>query len=45
MDQRVKPPVTIGHEVSATVAEIGEGVTNVAVGDAVAVGQVLLTIA
>ena len=37
MDQRVKPPVTIGHEVSATVAEIGEGVTNVAVGDAVAV--------
>ncbi len=37
MDARVKPPVTIGHEVSATVAEIGDGVTNVAVGDAVAV--------
>lgn len=37
MDARVKPPVTIGHEVSATVAELGEGVTGLAPGDAVAV--------
>jgi 2-desacetyl-2-hydroxyethyl bacteriochlorophyllide A dehydrogenase len=37
MDQRVSMPQIIGHEVSATVAEIGEGVTNVAVGDRVAV--------
>ncbi|MFY0628719.1 MAG: alcohol dehydrogenase catalytic domain-containing protein, partial [Reichenbachiella sp.] len=37
MDARVKPPMTVGHEASATVAEIGEGVTNVKVGDKVAV--------
>lgn len=37
MDQRVGPPQTVGHEASATVAEIGEGVTNVKVGDKVAV--------
>jgi 2-desacetyl-2-hydroxyethyl bacteriochlorophyllide A dehydrogenase len=37
MDQRVSMPQIIGHEVSATVAEIGDGVTNVAVGDRVAV--------
>ncbi|WP_109831854.1 zinc-dependent alcohol dehydrogenase [Reichenbachiella versicolor] len=37
MDARVNPPQTVGHEASATVAEIGEGVTNVKVGDKVAV--------
>lgn len=37
MDQRVGPPQTVGHEASAVVAEIGEGVTNVKVGDRVAV--------
>ncbi|MFY0653518.1 MAG: alcohol dehydrogenase catalytic domain-containing protein [Cyclobacteriaceae bacterium] len=37
MDQRVSMPQTIGHEASAVVAEIGEGVTNVKVGDRVAV--------
>ncbi|MGL1885143.1 MAG: alcohol dehydrogenase catalytic domain-containing protein [Reichenbachiella sp.] len=37
MDARVKPPQTIGHEASAVVAEVGEGVTNVKVGDNVAV--------
>ncbi|SMP63667.1 2-desacetyl-2-hydroxyethyl bacteriochlorophyllide A dehydrogenase [Neorhodopirellula lusitana] len=37
MDQRVSKPQIIGHEASATVAEIGEGVTSVAVGDRVAV--------
>ncbi|MFY0598190.1 MAG: alcohol dehydrogenase catalytic domain-containing protein [Cyclobacteriaceae bacterium] len=37
MDQRVKPPMTIGHEASAIVAEVGEGVSNVKVGDKVAV--------
>lgn len=37
MDQRVGPPQTVGHEASATVAEIGEGITNVKVGDKVAV--------
>ena len=37
MDARVKPPQIVGHEASATVAEIGEGVTNVKVGDNVAV--------
>ncbi len=41
MDQRVKTPLTIGHEVSATVAEVGEGVSNVAVGDRVAVRPLL----
>ena len=37
MDQRVKLPQIIGHEVSATVAEVGEGVTDVQPGDHVAV--------
>lgn len=37
MDARVKPPQIIGHEASATVAEVGEGVENVKVGDKVAV--------
>lgn len=37
MDARVSRPLTIGHEASATVAELGEGVENVGVGDRVAV--------
>lgn len=37
MDQRVGPPQVIGHEASATVAELGPGVSNVKVGDRVAV--------
>lgn len=37
MDQRVAKPQIIGHETSATVAEVGEGVDNVSVGDRVAV--------
>ncbi len=37
MDQRVDAPLVIGHEASAVVAEIGNGVTNVKVGDRVAV--------
>ena len=37
MDRRVAPPQIIGHEASAKVAEIGEGVENLAVGDRVAV--------
>ena len=37
MDARVETPLTIGHEVSATVAELGDGVSSVAVGDRVAV--------
>jgi (R,R)-butanediol dehydrogenase / meso-butanediol dehydrogenase / diacetyl reductase len=37
MDQRVQRPLIIGHEVSATVAEIGSGVVDVNVGDRVAV--------
>ncbi|GGZ12439.1 Zn-dependent alcohol dehydrogenase [Echinicola pacifica] len=37
MDKRVSPPQVIGHEASAVVAELGEGVDNVAVGDEVAV--------
>ena len=37
MDARVETPLTIGHEVSATVAELGNGVSSVAVGDRVAV--------
>ena len=41
MDQRVSTPLPIGHEVSATVAEVGEGVTHVAVGDRVAVRPLL----
>lgn len=37
MDARVKPPQTVGHEASGVVVELGEGVTNVRVGDKVAV--------
>ena len=37
MDQRVSMPQIIGHEVSAAIAEVGEGVTGVRVGDRVAV--------
>jgi len=37
MDQRIRPPQIVGHEASATVAEIGEEVTNVKVGEKVAV--------
>lgn len=37
MDARVKPPQIIGHEMSGTVAEIGAGVTGLAVGDSVVV--------
>lgn len=37
MDQRVNTPQTVGHEASAVVAEIGEEVSNVKVGDKVAV--------
>ena len=37
MDQRVPAPLPIGHEVSATVAEVGEGVSNVSVAERVAV--------
>ena len=37
MDKRIKPPQIVGHEASALVAEIGEGVTNVKVGDRVAI--------
>ncbi|MEX2605722.1 MAG: zinc-binding dehydrogenase [Kiritimatiellia bacterium] len=37
MDARVAVPETIGHEASATVAEIGEDVTGFEVGDAVVV--------
>ena len=37
MDQRVSMPQILGHEVSATVAKLGDAVTNVAVGDHVAI--------
>jgi len=37
MDQRVQIPQVIGHEASAVVAEVGEGVTNVRPGDRVVV--------
>jgi 2-desacetyl-2-hydroxyethyl bacteriochlorophyllide A dehydrogenase len=37
MDHRVKSPQVIGHEMSGTIAEIGEGVTGFSVGEAVAV--------
>lgn len=37
MDARVAPPQIIGHEASATVAEVGSGVTNVKPGDRVVV--------
>ena len=41
MDQRVSMPQIIGHEVSATVAEVGEGVTTASPGDRVAVRPLL----
>ena len=37
MDQRVAHPVTIGHEMSGTVAAVGDGVTACAIGDRVTV--------
>lgn len=37
MDGRVKPPQIIGHEMSGTVAEVGQGVTDFAIGDRVVV--------
>ncbi|AHF93130.1 theronine dehydrogenase-like Zn-dependent dehydrogenase [Opitutaceae bacterium TAV1] len=37
MDQRVKIPQIIGHEMSGTIAEVGPGVTGFAVGDSVVV--------
>ncbi|GEA11237.1 alcohol dehydrogenase catalytic domain-containing protein [Alteromonas sp. KUL49] len=37
MDARVAPPQIIGHEMSGIVAELGEGVTDFAVGDKVVV--------
>lgn len=37
MDARIGPPQVIGHEMSGTVAELGEGVTALAVGDPVVV--------
>ena len=37
MDHRVRAPQVIGHEMSGTVAEVGDGVEGVAVGDAVVV--------
>ncbi|NHN38371.1 alcohol dehydrogenase catalytic domain-containing protein [Pseudomaricurvus alcaniphilus] len=37
MDQRVKMPQTIGHEMSGVIEEVGEGVTDYKVGDRVVV--------
>lgn len=37
MDARVRPPQVIGHEMSGTVAELGEGVTGWNIGDPVVV--------
>lgn len=37
MDKRVSPPRVIGHEMSGRVAEVGDGVEDVAVGDRVVV--------
>ncbi len=37
MDGRVKPPKTIGHEMSGTVVEVGAGVSDYVVGDRVVV--------
>lgn len=34
------PPVVLGHEAAGTICEIGEGVTNVAIGDTVVVSWV-----
>ena len=33
MDLRVKMPQVIGHEMSGTVSELGEGVEDFAIGD------------
>lgn len=41
MDQRVQMPLIIGHEVSATVAELGDNVDSVIVGDRVAIRPLL----
>ncbi len=38
---RVKHPMVLGHEVAGTITALGEGVTGVAVGDAVAVSPSL----
>lgn len=37
MDARVRTPLTFGHEMSGTVAALGDGVTGWAIGDAVTV--------
>ena len=37
MDKRVTFPQIMGHEMSGTVAALGEGVTNVSIGDAITV--------
>src|SRR3954447_10968305 len=37
MDQRVRIPQVIGHEMSGTIAEVGEGVDGFSVGDPVVV--------
>jgi len=37
MDHRVRPPQVIGHEMAATVAEVGTGVQNIGPGDKVVV--------
>ncbi len=37
MDQRVEPPKVIGHEMSGTIAELGENVTGFSLGDEVVV--------
>lgn len=37
MDARVRPPQVIGHEMSGTVAEVGDGVAGITVGDRVVV--------
>ena len=37
MDQRVRPPAVVGHEMSGRIAEIGPGITGWAVGDPVTV--------
>ncbi|MEE2659696.1 MAG: alcohol dehydrogenase catalytic domain-containing protein [Candidatus Latescibacterota bacterium] len=41
MDQRVSMPLVIGHETSATVAEIGDDVAGVSTGDRVAIRPML----
>jgi (R,R)-butanediol dehydrogenase/meso-butanediol dehydrogenase/diacetyl reductase len=37
MDERIRPPQVIGHEMSGTVAELGDGVSGLRVGDSVVV--------